>query len=148
MGALLQELFRFDLYKRSQGRVVRQVTFAALALIVALGCWSLSGEMGEVESQSTRYLVPLVLLVAGCWACFRLIHLPQFADFLISVEAEMNKVAWPKRTELINASIVVILVIFLMAGMLFGFDLFLKAVPQLVTRAIGMLSGSADVPVE
>ncbi|WP_425395088.1 preprotein translocase subunit SecE [Aeoliella sp.] len=123
MGAFLQELLKFDLYKRSQGRIVRQVTFAACAIIVALGCWSLSF---QIEDQNMAYLVPLVLLAAGVWACFRLVQLPQFADFLISVEAEMNKVAWPKRTELINASIVVILVIFIMAALLFGFDLLLQ----------------------
>lgn len=126
MGAYLQELFKFDLYKRTQGRVVRQVTFAACAIIVALGCWSLSFQMQGVNSQSVRYMVPLGLLALGVWACFRLVQLPQFADFLISVEAEMNKVAWPKRRELINASIVVMLVIFLMAGLLFGFDLLLQ----------------------
>lgn len=120
MGAFLQELFKFNLYKRSQGRVVRQVTFAACAIIVAMGCWSLSREMLDVDSQAVRFSVPLVLLAAGCWACFRLVHLPQFADFLISVEAEMNKVAWPKRRELINASIVVIIVIFVLAALLFG----------------------------
>ncbi|MCO6044777.1 preprotein translocase subunit SecE [Aeoliella sp. ICT_H6.2] len=126
MGAFLQELLKFDLYKRSQGRIVRQVTFAACAIIVALGCWSLSYSMQDVDNQATRYLVPLGLLAAGVWASFRLVQLPQFADFLISVEAEMNKVAWPKRHELINASIVVILVIFIMAALLFGFDLGLQ----------------------
>jgi preprotein translocase subunit SecE len=125
VGAFLSELLKFDLYKRSQGRIVRQLTFAALAIIIALGCWALSFEMQGVDNPAVRYSVPLALLAAGLWASFRLIQLPQFADFLISVEAEMNKVAWPKRRELINASIVVILLIFLLAGMLFGFDMFL-----------------------
>ncbi len=35
MGDFVQELFRFDLYKRSQGKIARQVTFAALAVIIA-----------------------------------------------------------------------------------------------------------------
>ena len=48
--------------------------------------------------------------------------MPSFADFLISVEAEMNKVSWPTRTELIRASIVVILMIFLLAAILFAYD--------------------------
>ncbi len=144
MGALVQELFKFDLYKRSQGRVVRQVTFAALAIIVALGCWSLSNEMQDVDSQTARYLVPLGLLAAGVWTCFRLVQYPQFADFLISVEAEMNKVAWPKRRELINASVVVIFVIFVMAGLLFGFDFLLKATPAFVMRCYGYLFGAPE----
>lgn len=150
MGAFLQELLKFDLYKRSQGRVVRQVTFAACAIIVALGCWSLSNEMQDVDSQAARYLVPLGLLAAGVWACFRLVQLPQFADFLISVEAEMNKVAWPKRTELINASIVVILVIFIMAGLLFGFDLLLQSIKSglesLVTGSAAKEAADAVTP--
>ena len=36
--------------------------------------------------------------------------MPAFADFLIAVEAEMNKVSWPTRHELIRASMVVMLV--------------------------------------
>ncbi len=140
MGAFLQELLKFGLYKRSQGRIVRQLTFVACAIIVALGCWSLSYEMQDVDNQAVRYLVPLGLLAAGVWACFRLVQLPQFADFLISVEAEMNKVAWPKRRELINASIVVILVIFIMAGLLFGFDLALQAIKGWLE---GLVTGSA-----
>jgi hypothetical protein len=42
VGAFVQELFRFNLYKRNQGRVARQVTFAALAVIVALAAWCLT----------------------------------------------------------------------------------------------------------
>ena len=48
--------------------------------------------------------------------------MPTFADFLIAVEAEMNKVSWPSRGELFRASIVVMLVIFVLAAVLFGFD--------------------------
>ncbi|MGI9457067.1 MAG: preprotein translocase subunit SecE [Aeoliella sp.] len=142
MGAFLQELFRFGLYKRTQGRVVRQVTFAACAIIVAMGCLALSNDMADADSQMVRYMVPLALLAAGCWACFRLVQMPQFADFLISVEAEMKKVAWPKRRELINASIVVIFVIFIMAGLLFGFDLFLQGIPKFITWAYAKIVGA------
>ena len=48
--------------------------------------------------------------------------MPRFADFLISVEAEMNKVSWPSRGELYRASLVVIVVIFLLVAILFGYD--------------------------
>jgi preprotein translocase subunit SecE len=68
-------------------------------------------------------VVPLVVLVGGLWASFRVVQLPSFADFLISVEAEMNKVSWPTREELFRASIVVILMIFFLAVILFAYDL-------------------------
>jgi preprotein translocase subunit SecE len=41
---------------------------------------------------------------------------------LISVENEMGKVSWPARGELFRASVVVMLVIFILAAVLFGFD--------------------------
>jgi preprotein translocase subunit SecE len=125
VGAFVQELFRFNLYKRSQGRIARQTTFAALAVIVALGCWSLS-DYYSGQGPTVRYAIPLVLLLAGLWISFRAVQMPNFADFLISVEGEMNKVSWPSSGELIRASIVVMVVIFLLAGVLFAFDLIWK----------------------
>jgi preprotein translocase subunit SecE len=62
-------------------------------------------------------------LVLGLWFSFRVVNLPRFADFLIAVEAEMNKVSWPSRTELYRSSAVVIFVMLTLALMLFGFDL-------------------------
>jgi preprotein translocase subunit SecE len=66
--------------------------------------------------------VPGIVLVGGLWASFRLVQMPSFADFLISVEAEMNKVSWPAWGELVRASIVVILLIFILAAILFFYD--------------------------
>ena len=40
-----------------------------------------------------------------------------------AVEAEMNKVSWPSKAELIRSSLVVIFVLFFLAVVLFGFDL-------------------------
>lgn len=70
-----------------------------------------------------EYLLPLVVVLAGFWLAFRAMNIPQFADFLISVEAEMNKVSWPSRTEMYRSAIVVILTIFGLAFLLFGYDL-------------------------
>ncbi len=125
MGAFVQELFRFSLYKRSQGRVARQVTFAALAIIVALGAWSMHNFYSG-HGTVARYTVPLIVLVAGLWASFRVVQMPAFADFLISVEGEMNKVSWPSWGELFRASVVVMVVIFLLAAVLFGYDFLWK----------------------
>ncbi len=126
MGAFVQELFRFDLYKRSQGKIARQVTFAALAIIIALAAWCLNDYYTN-KVGSTRfsvYVVPIVVLVAGLWMSFRVIQMPSFADFLISVEAEMNKVSWPTRSELIRSSLVVIFSIIFLAVVLYGYDTF------------------------
>ncbi len=40
--------------------------------------------------------------MVGLWLCFRLVNMPRFADFLIAVEAEMNKVSWPTRPRVVS----------------------------------------------
>ena len=122
MKDFLRELFRTSIYKRTQGRIIRQVTFAALAVVVAFGCWRLNQTLGM--KTTTAYVVPGILALVGFWIAYRIVNLPQFADFLIAVEAEMNKVSWPTRTELIRSSIVVLVTMFLLAGVLLVFDTF------------------------
>ena len=116
------ELFQVGVYKRSQGRIARQVTFAALAITFALAAWRLSYHRMWLSSNVALVLSAL-LLVGGMWISFRIVNMPRFADFLIAVEAEMNKVSWPSKAELIRSSLVVIFVLFFLAVVLFGFDL-------------------------
>jgi preprotein translocase subunit SecE len=146
VGAFVQELFSLSLYKRSQGRMARQATFGALALIVALAAWSLHNYFGgktyEAPAAQMIYVnvLPLILLLSGLWASFRIVQVPNFADFLISVEGEMNKVSWPSRDELVRASIVVMFVIFFLAGILFVYDLVLAEAMKLITKLLDGLS--------
>lgn len=234
MSTFTQELLQTGIYKRSQGRITRQVTFAVIALVFAAGClrvsqimsnwrpeWALArpaealyvgdsagrvaadavveiaGNRGKatvtaakgesleklvqrIDSQrrttgvaavldegslrlrsdqalSTAFvqvrtasgefsvqgvdaqgkavgrdetrmglhlLVPGLLLALGIWVAYRLVNMASFADFLIAVEAEMNKVSWPSRGELIRASAVVLVTMLVLAGVLFFFDVF------------------------
>jgi preprotein translocase subunit SecE len=122
---LTSELLQTSVYKPNQGRIVRQLTALTIWIVVALGCWSLYSTLrGALESGS--YMIPgipAVLLIAGAWFGYRVVNWPRFADFLIAVEAEMNKVTWPGKDELIRAAIVVIFTIFFLAIALFLFDI-------------------------
>jgi preprotein translocase subunit SecE len=85
----------------------------------------------EIQSSSALvmslvYGLPTVVLFFGIWLGYRLVNLPSFADFLIAVEAEMNKVSWPSRTELIRSSMVVIILMFGLTAVLFSYDLILR----------------------
>lgn len=123
-GGFVQELFQVGLYKRTQGRVTRQVTFVAFALILGLAAWRMiAAGSGASWFNYAEFVLPGVMLVVGFWLSYRVVNLPRFADFLIAVEAEMNKVSWPSRDELVRSSIVVIVVIFSLMFVLFGFDL-------------------------
>ena len=115
MVTFFRELFRVDIYKRTQGRITRQVTFAGLAVALAAGLWKLSIAMTG-QGMAYQYGLPGLLLLATLWGCYRVVNVPGFADFLIAVEAEMNKVSWPTRPELFRASLVVLLLIFSLAS--------------------------------
>ena len=119
--SFMQNLFHAGLYKRNQGRVTRQVSFAAVAITFALGAWRMN-ELADENNMTMRLAVPAAVLFAGIWFSYRLVNLPTFADFLISVEAEMSKVSWPTKTELIRGSVVVLLTIAFLAAFLFIFD--------------------------
>ena len=135
---MFQEFFQGGLYKRSQGRVSRQVTFGALAITVALGTWKLKNVLAAFVEDTNPvivYGIPVLLLLIGLWISYRAVNITRFADFLIAVEAEMNKVTWPTRTELVRSSMVVIIVIFFLATLLFVFDLLW----QVLFKFIGVL---------
>ncbi len=119
----LSELFRFGLYKPNQGRVVRQVTFLAVALISCLAGFEVLRAGWASRLGAGGYGIGIAVAILGCWIGYRLVNFSTFADFLIAVEAEMNKVSWPGRTQLWNASVVVMFVIFAMAAALFFFDI-------------------------
>jgi preprotein translocase subunit SecE len=123
MGAnvLLSELVSFGWYKRSQGKLARQITMAVIWIVVALGCWRLEVLL-RAQPQALHYGLPGLLLLAGLWIGYRLVNYPPFADFLIAVEAEMNKVSWPTWRELSRSTIVVIVLIVGLTAILFSLD--------------------------
>ena len=139
MGAILQELFNVGIYKRSQGRITRQVTFAALAIAISLGFFrlyqTLDGSIGN-KFFGLSFWLPGLLGLLGWWVSYRAVNLPGFADFLIAVEAEMNKVSWPTRSELFRASLVVLICIIFLAIILFGYDIFWRIIFEKVLHIL------------
>jgi preprotein translocase subunit SecE len=122
VGTFFRELVNVGLYKRTQGRITRQVTFAVLAAIIALGLMRLSTILAG-KGLEYQYALPGLLLAAGVWASYRVVNVPGFADFLIAVEAEMNKVSWPTRIELFRSSFVVLIMMFVLGFFLAGCEL-------------------------
>lgn len=135
-GAYWRDLFSLEVYKRSQGRLARQITFAVLAFAIALGAWALKNALDDPNGNKwIPFSIAGAVLAIGVWVSYRVVNIPRFADFLIAVEAEMNKVSWPTRTELFRASTVVIVVMFGLAGALYAYDVLWQ---QLV-MALGVL---------
>ncbi|MEZ5944011.1 MAG: preprotein translocase subunit SecE [Planctomycetaceae bacterium] len=122
---LLQELLSARLFKPSQGRVVRQVTAIAVAVVCAAAAWQLRATVlgGEDYSSSVRTGVPALLLVLGVWFSFRVVNWPTFANFLIQVEGEMDKVTWASWDYLKRATGIVLVVMLLLGAYLFAWDI-------------------------
>lgn len=120
------EIFAASVYKPNSGRIVRQVTAAAIGLVAVFAAWNL-----HVFLNTTYDVEPGVSLGSGCalgvigiWTAFRLVNWPRFAEFLIDVEIEMSKVSWASWDYLVRATIVVIAVMLLMGLSLFLYDMF------------------------
>lgn len=134
---LVAELFAGSVYKGRQGRIVRQLTCLAIWLTFWLGAWQLFEALRAGFFEGLRdasygnwviYGVPLSFALGGTWLGYRLVNWPKFADFLISVEAEMSKVSWPTKSELYKASMVVIFTMAFLAVLLFAYDLIWQAI--------------------
>ena len=121
--------FAVERYKRAQGRVTRQLTAAAVSLIVFFGSYTLYQKLlTELSATDGMQWLPVwsatAVTVLGLWTTFRIIHWPRFADFLISVEAEMDKVTWSDWGELKRSTAVVLITMVVLTLVLFLFDVF------------------------
>jgi len=133
--SFLGELLNTRLYKPAQGRITRQVTGGAVWLAFAIAAWRWYATSFALKwlvdyrylSADTvgilRFVLPGLLLAVGIWIGYRLVNFPRFADFLIAVEAEMNKVMWPSQDELVRSSVVVIILLIAFAILMYLFDL-------------------------
>jgi preprotein translocase subunit SecE len=110
------------IYKRTQGKRVRQTTAGLIVVWGWFGCWTLSTGPLMDSTRNIRVGVPTVLAAVIAWLAYRLVNFPQFADFLIAVEAEMKKISWPTLQHCFRSATVVIVTMFLLAAVLFFYD--------------------------
>ena len=117
---LMKELVSTNNYKSSQGRVARRLTFIGLSLVFSWGGFSFF-RAGYFGAQGAAIGGAVVALL-GVWASFRVINFPTFADFLVSVEAEMSKVSWPSKRDLFANTKVVLIFMALFTALIFVYD--------------------------
>ncbi len=123
MSSILPELFRFNIHKSNQGRMVRQFTFFAIVIVAAFGCITLASGPMMTYAKPIQVGVPMAIWALCCWLAFRAVNIPRFADFLVSVESELEKVTWPDRQEVLQATVVVLCTMFFLGLFLFLIDL-------------------------
>lgn len=126
-------------YKRILGQRVRRLTILGLLLLGGSGVWSLSSQGVLPENWTlsmpydmdpilvmpdARLMIPFIVMAFILWFAYRAVNVPNFAEFLIATEAEMNKVSWTPRKRLGQDTIVVLTATIAMALFLLIVDIF------------------------
>ncbi len=123
-----------EIYKKGQGKIARGCAYALVGVLVAFGAWRFHAAFnvpGEgVLVEKLPIIGTLTILKIGARFVFLvgllLTHLvlnrAKAADLLIDTEQEMRKVSWPSWPEVKSATLVVVVVTFVMGMALFGFD--------------------------
>ena len=109
------------LYKRNQGRLVRQLTAIGMVAIAIFGAYSLYNVLPIGMSAGMQKGIAVAVVVICTWLSYRVVNFPRFADFLISVEAEVGKVT----------AVVIVLMVFL-SFLLLAFDVLWQAFFRLI----------------
>jgi preprotein translocase SecE subunit len=98
---------------------------------------SISGFMERIHLQDPRgaYLLVALFAIGYSALAYWIMNKPTNADFLIATDSEMKKVNWTTRKELMGSTKIVIGFMFVMALLLFCYDLFF----QLIFYLLGVL---------
>ena len=123
-----------EIYKKGQGKVARMSAYILMGLLILFGAYRLHatfnvpGEGVLVEKLpvigdlTIMKLISLAAFLFGMLALHLVLNKATTADLLIDTEQEMRKVSWPSWGEVKSATLIVIVVTFVMGMSLFGFD--------------------------
>jgi len=140
----------FTIYKKGQGYWTRMGTVAGVALVGLLTVdfiyTQLEGRLTgqninqfltrfHLQQPRAAYLIVFAFAILYSIIAFHYMNKPVSVDFLIATDSEMKKVNWTTRKELIGSTKVVIGFMFVMATVLFLYDIFF----QLVFYLLGVL---------
>lgn len=131
----------WTLYKPGQGYYTRLISAIAAGTLVLAGIAWVWGKMDSIASEDRIFwqagMAAIVFFVFGTFL-YWIFNRPDVAEFMIATEAEMKKVNWPSRREIVGSTIVVI------TGTLFAaaFILLVDAGFVWFFQEIGVLKGT------
>jgi len=126
-----------EIYKPTQGRNTRMVTFVSVIGIVIIGAYVLSEKLVGTNIY-IQFGIPTGIVIGVAVLMFWFVNRVKSADFLIATEGEMKKVSWSSRKEVIGSTKVVIVTAFILASLLFTTDLLFT----FLFHKFGIMSGS------
>jgi len=137
------EVSGLEIYKPGQGRGARGAAYVLGGLLIIFGGIRLYATINVPGNEwvsdvpligaiSPYNVIALVVVLLGLLGLHLLLNRQPVVDTLIDTEAEMKKVSWPSKREVKNATVVVVIVTFTMAMILFGFDRLLREFFRLI----------------
>jgi len=122
----------FHIYKSGQGYWTRMGTALGAGLLAALTAnflyqhmpiWLAGGGVPQAKTKIYSIYIIAALMALFGLLVFWVMNKPRNADFMIATDSEMKKVNWTSRKELIGSTKVVIIFMFIIAFLLFAFDI-------------------------
>ena len=122
------------LYKPGQAKTARWTAYLLGSLMIFLGAlslyatinvpgrWVIADGVPVLGALTGFKLIALVVGILGVWGLHLVLNRPATVDLLIDTEQELRKVSWPSRAEVKSATLVVALVTFVMAFILYWAD--------------------------
>ena len=132
-----------SIYKPGQGYYTRMLSAVGVGVVVLAGVGWLWEKMPTIDAIPTKQMLYYqagmavgVIAVFGAIVFFTL-NKVRVADFMIATEAEMKKVNWPSKKEIIGSTWVVICGTAFIAALLFVVNIGFTA----LFRYVGILEG-------
>ncbi|WP_428388698.1 preprotein translocase subunit SecE [Mucisphaera sp.] len=101
----------FSLYKPGQGYYTRLLSAIGAGTLVLCGIAWIWNKMTGIPSETRIFwqagMAVVVITIFGT-LLYWIFNKPAVAEFMIATEAEMKKVNWPTRREIVGSTIVVI----------------------------------------
>jgi len=134
----------FAIYKPGQGYWTRVLTAVGAGTIVLTGALWIAERLSGLPEGSQLYWqagVAVAIVAVFGSVIYYLLNKPNIVDFMIATEAEMKKVNWPSRKEIIGSTVVVISGTLILAALLFvinlGFGWFFQEIGVLESTSNG-----------
>ncbi|HLG29946.1 MAG TPA: preprotein translocase subunit SecE [Candidatus Brocadiales bacterium] len=147
----------FEVYRKKQGVYARYAVAVILGFVVLFASYSLYGMLISLPEVYAGARVP-VLNVSFNWGFLGAIILfvicgtflgilvggvqtnvgpldtggRKIVDFLVDIQAELQKVSWPTKQELVGSVIVVIISIIVLSAYILGIDALMREVMRLL----------------
>ncbi|MBO7679111.1 MAG: preprotein translocase subunit SecE [Thermoguttaceae bacterium] len=136
IAAFIKDLFKVAPYKPTLGKTARRATMLGMLVLLLAGVY-VAYSRNLFGNPSVTGPTCFVLALLSAWFSYRLVQFPPFADFLVSVEAEMRKVYWPSGKEVKSTSKVVLIFMFLFVALIFVYDTIFNLLITALNRLMG-----------